>query len=439
MTINIIEPVGKSFPNANERIASYDPATQFVIFEQLTQERFLDIVKNPLLIGNEKDYAVIEHEFRHAADHIGTLWGQSNLLKLQKALTARLENDEYRFHSIVDYKNEERQIFHADYYSEEYGKTKYTGANSRWIYSTSTGLRFTAEGHPDEDNPISFAKFSTHENKPLLRVPITVATLLETNATHEEIDFMLNSIRNNYPNDWQFNMKIYTDELLEKLIYNQNFAIYNAAVHITANSLNIKHINDAFLISSAIATLALNLPSELSAGLKITLDPESTNGKRARNMLKNNDPGFKFYTLCTNYAKKYKESGEYSLDELLDSNGLPNRIILEDTVKKEFENIFSQTMDTGRFMSKFGLLNKQGQLILEAGGLDGLNAPVMQKLFKANYRPSVAFKDGGIEFKKDVLGTLSGRDDEFLDDSTWFNVVKELDYKMQSFYEIRGL
>lgn len=50
-----VKPIGKSFPNAITRIASYDPATQITIFEEMDLIRFKEVVNDINTINNIKD------------------------------------------------------------------------------------------------------------------------------------------------------------------------------------------------------------------------------------------------------------------------------------------------------------------------------------------------------------------------------------------------
>jgi hypothetical protein len=434
-----ITTIGKSFPNLRARIASYDPASQFVNFETFTQERFEEIISKPLEVGNEKGFGIIMHEFRHAIDHLATLWGQHHLLKLQKALSARLSGKAEEFHHVIPYKKEENQLFHVDFYSEGYNKTTYTGPDSRWKYRMSIGLRFTSEGQVDDSKPILFAKFSTADDKPLIRVPLTVASLLETNAMYEEHTFILNAYKEQYKDDYLFHIKMYSDEFLKDLLYNQNLAVYNVAVHTVANSLNISDVTLAYRISSAIATVALNMPTKLSEKIPI---PEQFTGEelvRSKALLHNNDRGFIFYALCLNYSKKYV-SGDFNLSVFLKANLLPEEVTFRKEVSYEFMRIQHEMSKQKRFYPRFSIYNNIGFNMFVVGGIDGLSESLWVQLKETKYRPPLAFEGGeGIDTYNDALKRLALSDDFVGDNSLWFNVVHDVNRMMDEFYTVRGL
>lgn len=431
--------IGKSFPNLKARIASYDPASQFVNFETLTKERFEEVISEPLKIGHEQDFGVITHEFRHAIDHLATLWGQQHLLKLQKALSARLSSKAEDFYHVIPYKKEENQLFHLDYYSEVYNKSIYTGLDSRWKYSTSIGLRFDSEGQLDGSKPILFARFSTPADKLLIRVPITVASLLETNAVYEEHTFILNAYREQYKDDFAFYVKMYSDDFLKNLLYNQNLAVYNVAVHTTANFLGIKDTTLAYRISSAIATVALNMPSKLTNKIPIPSEFTGEELERSKALLKNNDRGFIFYALCRNYAKKYT-SGDFNLTSFLKANLLPDELSFKKEISYEFMRIQYEMSKQTRFYPRFYIYNNIGYNMLVNGGIDGLNESLWVQLKNTDYRPPLAFAGGeGVEIYNDTLTRLASSDDFVGDNSLWFNVVYDVNKMMDEFYTIRGL
>jgi len=84
--------LGKTFPNLNKTIAYYSPISQFIVLNQVEEREFPDLFKDGRNMDVVKKASVYIHETRHNLDHISTLWGQKNLLKLSYVLDARVSN-----------------------------------------------------------------------------------------------------------------------------------------------------------------------------------------------------------------------------------------------------------------------------------------------------------------------------------------------------------
>lgn len=430
--------VGKVFPNLNDRVASYDPATQFVSFELMTRKRFDELIDKPYEVGSEKEHGVIIHEFRHAIDHLATLWGQNNLLKLQKALSAKLSSDEEKFHHMITYKRDENQIFHGDYYSETYSQFVYAGVDSHWKSYSSIGVRFDSDGRIDSARPILFTRFDTIDGKKLMRVPINVSALIETNAMYEEINYILSAYKQAYGDDSWLDEKIYKDNILKSLLYNQSMAVYNVAVHTVKQFMNIDDLLTSFRVASSIATVALNMPASLAVQLPL----QGYFGEqliRAQSLLKNNDRGFVFYTLCKNYVANVPYN-EFKLEFLLAANSLPEEDNFKHFVQEEFLKIQLEMSKETFFYERFSHYNNVGFNMFVIGGVDGMRGHVIEQLKSTGYRPPLVFSGGdGIDTYNDALARLAAGDDSFEDDSLWFNIVHDLSKKMDEFYVVRGL
>jgi hypothetical protein len=85
----------------------------------------IDTKQFKLLIAG-KDWATLRphietifHELTHWADQLGTVWGQTYMVLLYKAMHAiesKVPGAEYQFWKVVDLHDEERRLNYAQYY-----------------------------------------------------------------------------------------------------------------------------------------------------------------------------------------------------------------------------------------------------------------------------------------------------------------------------------
>jgi hypothetical protein len=224
-----------------------------------------------------------------------------------RAINARIENKLEKFPDIVDYCVECNQIFYAGYYTETYNRSSVVSIDRRWKWGASTGLKFDAKAQSDPQRPIPMMRFSTYDDTPLFRIPISVASLLETNAKAEEVRLQLGYISEMSENEQVFHLKFYEPDTLFSLLYDQEYALYSAAVHLAAGCLHIQDLVLAFRVASSIATLTLNLPSNLVQTIPVHRNFGAW-GDRNEYMLLNNEYGFIYYSLLLNYQTTFEDT-----------------------------------------------------------------------------------------------------------------------------------
>ncbi|WP_130736545.1 hypothetical protein [Flavobacterium sp. J27] len=428
----------KLYPKLKRSIASYDHSNFFIFLEDISQKDLITIRENPLAANNVENIKTLFHEIKHYADHIGTLWGQKKILNYLKALNVRVNGDIMNFHEIVKYKNEESQLFYSNYYSEEYNYFPVTNLANRWRWTTTTGLRFNEFGLPNESKPIPFVHFRSHDEKPLIRVPISIASLLETNSTAEEIYWHRIYLSSISETERPFHAKFFENDVLLKLIYNQELVVYNVAVHITANLLEITDIIEAFEISSRVASLVLNLPNEYVIQIPFQETKFSTTTERAKFMLENNEYGFVFYLLLENYSKKYKETKKYNLEDLLSTSKLPGSETIHAKVLNEMNLIYNEAIKHKNLKEIFFSKLEFGTKVFNELGIDSSQKKLAEVIHEK--LPTLICNDTEINFKSFSDQELfSLKPYANLSTSDWYNLSDALYKKLSEHYVVRGV
>lgn len=430
--------IGKSFPTLNQAVASYDPATFYIYLEDIAESDLSKIRAKPFSSENIEHIKTLFHEIRHYVDHVSTLWGQKLILQYLKSINIRLQGDIPNFKKIVEYKNQESQLFYSNYYTEEYNFIPVDRMDRRWQWSTTSGVKFNSHGVSDETKPIPFIHFRTFDNVPLMRMPISIASLLETNSTSEEVEWHMTYLSQLSETERPFQLKFYSEEILFKLLYNQDLALYNVAVHLAANILNITDFIEAFNISSSIATLSLNLPNDLVKSIPIKHEKFNSWGNRCQHMLDNNEYGFIYLLLLENYAPVYSESNTFNLGELLASSNLADENVISELVLTEMDTIIAECKKVPNLKEIFIPNLENGRSIFKELGLVSRKGFLRKAIIGKT--PKLICNDTDIEFK-------TYRDKELFDlrpiktltKSEWYNVSDAINKKMTQLYEIRGV
>jgi len=382
-------PFGKVFPNL-VTAASYDPFFLYVSLDSVSSAEFAAM---DFTVINEQNYetiALIWHEFTHWIDHIGTLWGQKNLVLLLNALNARANNDPREFWRIKTHELSNHADDLANYYNTTH-MDHVGGFRNLWRYQHTCGLRFDLNGVLDEGKPLLFTKFATAQGRLIARVPVSVVSVLETNATYAE--FMIKS-------GYIAGIEDIVDRMekqralsreLESILYDSDLTLYSVVAHMTATPNHITDIFKAYDISSSVGTLLLNLPTNvLSAAPYLPNDNEEWN-RRASAMIGNADIGFGFYNLMQNLINAYGPDN-YSLANLLQASHLPEQEELERRVLTAM-HFNLRELHPGP-LSAFGTaLINMGMQIFIRRGIDGKKIPFTALLDQFDFTPDVIFSD----------------------------------------------
>lgn len=428
----------KHFPNLKATVASYSPINLFVFFEEMDSSDLKKMRDRPFDSSTIENLKTYIHECRHYVDNIATLWGQQYLETYAKAIDVRLRHDIANYDSIVKFKQKEAQLYYATYYSETHGVSKVKSIETVWKWSPSVGCKFDNNGSIDESKPIPFIRFSNYDDSPVERIPLSISSLLETNSKAEEMSAHRTFLLTLSSTERPFHLKFFEKDVIFKLLYEQELMLYNVAVHVVANLLQITDFLEAFNISSAISTLSLNLPNEYAKDLPYNKETYEAWGNRPKDMLANNEYGFVYYILAENYSAAYKQEGVFNIESLLKSNGLPNKTELEKEVIENMQRIKSKIVNLENFSNFFSEKIQAGIDIFTKLGICGKDSDFLEAVFIDS--PNLIFLDTDMEFETiDDHLLFSKVPFDKLNRDEWFNISDKIYQKMNELYEIRGI
>lgn len=384
--------------------AYYDPLSQIINLSKYDKDDFVNLdLSNPTADDIDK-ISLFEHEFTHWLDHVSTLWGQQNLVLIYNALNARANEDINEFWRVKHLTTSFRGDDFYDYFTEEYKRNNDIIRNP-WRYQISSGIRFSENGKPEYNKPILFLRLNCFDDIPLLRVPISVASILETNAINAEFSLKI-SLAHTIEDVVEKNLKLteIKNEMM-RILYHKEFALYTVVAHLTANLNNQTDASYAYKIASSIGTIILNLPDEVYGRMELTNVGNEEWDRRIKEFQNIKDKGFGFYNLLKNNIDK-KGQNQYSIESLLESSGLTAKDELENLIISEMEKNKELLID-GPFKNIAIEIIEKGIAIFKIRGIDGNSPDFRTKLFKLNVMPKLMFGDTNFDDTNfDVLKVL---------------------------------
>ncbi|WP_306568707.1 hypothetical protein [Flavobacterium lindanitolerans] len=376
------------FPNTNVA-AYYDPLSQIITLSKYNAADFKELDLATFDSKNIEKRVLFEHEFTHWLDHVSTLWGQKSIASIYNALNARAIGkieEFWRMKSLFTNFGSDN-FFH--YFTEEYEHPE--NPKTPWRYQITSGIRFSHTGMPEYNKPILFLRFNCADNLPLIRVPLSVASILESNAIYAEF-FLKIMMTKSIEDAVERNLKLkkIQEEWLS-ILYDKDFALYTVIAHLTSNLNNQSEVSFTYEISAGIGTIILNLPDEIFAKMetvKIKIDEWDRRIKEFQNI---NDKGFGYYNLLKNYIDKGGQN-KYSLEDILSSSNLPQKEKLEEIIIEEMQANKHLLID-GPFKEMAITLIDKGIEIFKIRGIDGKNKDFRQKLLDSDFFPKLIFGD----------------------------------------------
>lgn len=310
------------FPNL-VTLGSYDPYSQVVCLNYYDRDKLKALDRNNIL--RYRDFWKLAiHELNHFFDHTSTLWGQSNLVLVHNAISAFLAKQPERFWMINKLKRVSMRIFYPNYFSIKYESAPKIWNRSNCKYQFSAGLEFDHLGNLNPNRPIIFTRFSTSDDIPIARVPISITSLLETNSVSAELISEIGHIQSLEESLKLIELNKIEKDLIKQLYNPDLTVVYSVAAHCLANNNNIKDIVRAYQLSSALSRFCLNLPFEFFQLIKIPNELDRWGNKNS-DFLKSYNVGY-LYFLLTKIANEYKDG--FTIDdwisETIDKAGLPN-------------------------------------------------------------------------------------------------------------------
>jgi hypothetical protein len=420
----------KCSPFANSTEASYSPATQIIQLNSLDLQDIERARKNPS--ENLQILELISHEWRHWHDHVGSLWGQRHLVQWHNALSVgKSRNDERQFWRIVQATQNTSWLGYDEYFHQVLQSTH---ASRPWRYQYTSGIGFDAQGQLDHTHPIFFVQFRSSDDHPIARVPLSVRSLLEVRAM--ETTFFVNQIRamrSIAPNDEGAKAVAHALLVNESFnyIYDPYLTEYSVAAHVLANNCHHAEAMGTFRLAAKVASLALNLPSNLFPALQ---SPGPTYDLRHRAFIARKSFGYVYFLLCHAAPPIDFDHGDPSqckiwLDKACAHAGLPG----SDEIRKAAEiemSTFEREIVDGPFAERCRQLLSYGRKLFQRTWMSNASEiqVAIREALQSRELPTIILGDGT------VLG-ISGAftDPTFANLEAWFDEVWDLENWFESF------
>lgn len=429
------------FPTVNSTVAFYNPSNFKITLCEVSTLEFFNLNKNVKDLEAAKKTSIINHEIRHYIDHIATLWGQRNILTYAKSIDTYIDLDYKNYKRLVDYSLENKRLFYNEYYNEVYSKSKFKKGDKPWLTKSIVAHKFDNSGNPDPKSPMIMFRFTENDgsSRDVARVPLSVVSLLETNATFEEIRYRVLSVAQQDEDVRVVEHIRLSNELIYDLIYNQNLAVYNVAVHLVANTLNIVDLAHAIETSAIFATITLNMPKKLVTAMLVDESNYPTWKKEIPFLIENFDYGFIFMNLIRNFKKKY-DGKNINVAEILKSSELGSYESFVAIVKEEHLEIITDIKNQKNFKNLLKNEIIKGQKVFEYLGIGFEKGSILKACQKLKIVPHMEFNDTPLvlkDFNKKSLFENKPHATENFDE--WVEYSSIIEDGINGFFEIRGI
>lgn len=348
--------------------AQYEHLSQIITLNAV-EEPHLNAAKSGAASGRRKVLLPLAHEMTHWLDHIATSWGRRHLVQILNAYHARIRNNPVDFYHIVAMADSVRRLGDHGYYKVVGEHASKLSQIHPWLWTTSCGLRFSADGRTDRKSPIIFNKFYalnvSHETL-IARVPISVIALTEANAMSAEQDWVqreqLTGTSAISTESWQ--------KQASSMIHDVDYILYTCALHCVANHCLITESASAYAYVRSLATLCLNLPPRYFAKMKLPSHLKAVWDRDLVTALRGlGDPGFAFLVLCSWAGPTGTLTSLEWIEQILKSAGLPAVDEIEKVWLHEFEKDVKCL--SGPFDTRSAALFSAGQLWAARRGILG--------------------------------------------------------------------
>lgn len=219
--------------------------------------------------AHKKISTVAEHEYTHWIDMNCSIYGIRTLINIAKSYDSNPNINspakEQNFFYAKLAADSIRQIRLPSYYSVA-EKVEIQGA---WKYELTMGHGFDATGKPNND-PIIFLRFSDGNNRFFTRQPLSLSSILEGNATYQEILATLNANMLIEEEGARIVESKTDEQRLMKNLYNKDLTLYSVAAHLIAAQLKVSNVVTAYRAVGIIAKFVLNCPKSLLEKFEVT-------------------------------------------------------------------------------------------------------------------------------------------------------------------------
>jgi hypothetical protein len=426
------------FPNRDEPEAYYDLFTQYIKLCKVTNQEFIKLEKDKIV--NEQNnclWSTYTHELTHWFDHTVTLWGQKNLQLLYNALNARALNNDKEFWRIKYFDDYCKTESLQEYYTS-IDKPDFSLKKDRWYLDKYFGIRFGLTGKANDQSPMFFVKFRDSNDEQIARIPITVASLLECRAIHNEFTLRLDNIVSYYEETKKDIGKMKLNRDFYNIIYDPQSLIYSVVGYITMFKCAMSDLNKIYNLSSIIANISLNFPESLIKSIKRIEREGLEIEKYYDKLIDKCDRGFIFYTLLEN-CKDLNFNKDVNIDEILKCSNLPEEKIFKEFVVEEMQLSKKSLLD-GPFKKDFERTVSKGIEIFSKSNLDDIVLKYIQFTDEV-FCPKIMYKDTDPELfsisSSDTIETLALKENKSFEEN--YILYKEMESRFDLFVNSCGL
>lgn len=360
-----------SFPNVST-IAYYSPVSQTMNFSNLSHRHLDELIKQ--LENDSFDFTTVNsasliiHEASHYYDNLATLSGQIMLAKTYDALNeleSGTEND-----SILEYLNLMRSWKH-DHYTRLNKKNISDPDYRDWTFYPNSG--FSIDVFEEVQSEMFMYSDFKYQGNHVANVPFSIEALWETNAIKSELMHHIYTIEKIEEQEMRTVERHLLQQKYTQSLYHSEQLVYSHAAHLISAFLEVGDFIRSYTLSSALATISLNLPHKYYEQIKM---PKGFLFRGiTENLMKYNsrlDPCTIFLALLENlYESKedvLKSLNVVDIDKVLAINGLPKKDVLNEEILNEMAGLDVKLKD-GPFSAQYKIQKNNGIEIFKIDGL----------------------------------------------------------------------
>jgi hypothetical protein len=325
---------------------------------------------------------LLTHEFQHLIDHVSTTWGRESLVSLFNAYNIRATGRSTDYARVTDFIRAMKTYHFTDYYTEYSDLALDPWDRETWSYNLTMGFQLASDGSERRDRPIIFTRFATHGGDFLCRVPFSLSSLLEVNASYQELVRELALIEAMGDAGVKaIERKLSSERWLERL-YEPYSTMYTVAAHFVANRFDIRDALTAYQRAALLSSLCLELPGELFNRLRFPERWAEATGLDPHEALRAScDRGYLFAALVENARGIERDDIQDWLQGVLELSNLPPVAEIKAAADRSFAASAGEAIDGPARPRLDDLLRlgdeyrRAGARLVEAGGASPNVAP----------------------------------------------------------------
>lgn len=232
-------------------------------FKVLAEEDYKQSMSNrnissKLYQNLKRIYSLAFHEYTHFIDSTSTAWGLEFIKLLNSAYLTDHDvfgTTEDEFYLAKKFYDVARSLRLPNYYTLINNGVNY---DRPWEYKVTSGKQFLLNGKVS-NVPILFISFINVNNERIVRLPLSIVSILEVSAMVQEILYkglLVSSLEEDHR---CVEAKLFEQELLE-FVYNPELTEYSVCAHLLANTQSCSDILYAYSLCEKVSNIVLNFP-----------------------------------------------------------------------------------------------------------------------------------------------------------------------------------